>query len=132
MGHPAKLDGRVVLKRLRTAVPIPYHVGVNTRAPGSACVCAAPSMSVCRQGELHGEAGFRQMSHMRSVVHKSTAWPFTKMDLPAPPYKDALYDNVVKFKYTGFLSSEQRSFVKTAALGAVLLAGAAFAVRSRL
>ena len=82
-------------------------------------------------GQLHGEHGFRQVSHMRSVVHKSTSWPFTKLDLPPPPYKDDLYDNVVKLKYTGFISPEKASLLKTAGLGALLLAGAAV-IRSRL
>lgn len=68
---------------------------------------------------------------MRGVVHKSTSWLFSKMDLPAPPYKDSLYDTVVKLKYTGFLSDEQRSLLKVGALSAVLLGGAAM-IRSRL
>lgn len=52
-------------------------------------------LPILRPGELNGEWGFRAVSHMRGVVRKSTTWPFSKMDLPPPPYTDSVCVAVV-------------------------------------
>jgi aldehyde dehydrogenase (NAD+) len=80
-------------------------------------------------GAYHGKAGFDEFTHKRSVLHQDTTI-MKGASLPDQP-KDEMYDMIIKFTITGFLTEEQRKQLKMACTaGAALVAG--LMIRSRL
>eukprot|EP00755_Sulcionema_specki_P021582 Sspe_Gene.74500::Locus_46269_Transcript_1_1_Confidence_1.000_Length_1805::g.74500::m.74500/K00128/ALDH; aldehyde dehydrogenase (NAD+) len=72
-------------------------------------------------GAYHGKFGFDEFSHRRGVLHQDSTL-LRKPLIPLPPYKDSMYDTLLKISYTGFMSKKTKRILKVVALGVILAA----------
>jgi len=71
-------------------------------------------------GAYHGKFGFDEFSHKRSTFYADTF--VNRGAVLAPPFKDSLYDLLVKLQITGFLSDSQKNALKGGAVALAALA----------